>query len=353
MTADAIGGVWPYALELTDALAPHGVEVALAVMGGAPQPEQLTEVERSHVARVHTADFALEWMEDPWPDVEAAGEWLLEMAEDERPDLVHLNGYAHASLAWEAPVVVVGHSCVLSWFAAVTGEPAPPRYRRYAEVVSRGLAAADFLVAPTQAMLAELERLYAPSCVRRAIPNGRRPLAEAAAKEPFVLAAGRLWDQAKNVAALDRVAPGLAWPVLLVGYADLANPPRNARALGYLEAPELASLLARASIYAAPARYEPFGLGPLEAGLAGCALVLGDIPSLREVWGDAAVFVDPADDEALEHALALLIGDESRRRDLAARARKRARRYTPERMASAYMEVYERLSNVRSTQAVA
>ncbi len=31
-----------------------------------------------------------------------------------------------------------------------------------------------------------------------------------------------------------------------------------------------------------PARYEPFGLSVLEAALSGCALVLGDIPSLRE-----------------------------------------------------------------------
>ena len=33
MTADTVGGVWTYALELAGALAPHGVEVALATMG--------------------------------------------------------------------------------------------------------------------------------------------------------------------------------------------------------------------------------------------------------------------------------------------------------------------------------
>ena len=59
--------------------------------------------------------------------------------------------------------------------------------------------------------------------------------------------------------------------------------------------------LRRATIFALPARYEPFGLSALEAGLAGCALVLGDIP-MREVWHDAAMFVPPEQPAALENA---------------------------------------------------
>ena len=70
-----------------------------------------------------------------------------------------------------------------------------------------------------------------------------------------------------------------------------ARTPRARRAI--------ADWYARASIYALPARYEPFGLSALEAALSGCALVLGDIPSLREVWGDAALFVAPDDTDAL------------------------------------------------------
>ena len=353
MTADALGGVWPYSLELADALAAHGVEVALAVMGSALTPDQEAEAARSQLARVHVAPFALEWMDEPWDDVAAAGEWLLGVDEEERPDLVHVNGYAHASLPWRVPVLVVGHSCVLSWSAAVRNAPPPRGMRRYAEVVARGLGAADYLVAPTRAMLAELERLYAPSCPRRAIPNGRRALAEPAPKEPVVVAAGRVWDRAKNVAALDRVARTLPWPVLVAGYSDVANPPRHARALGHLEPAGFASLLARAAIYAAPAFYEPFGLGPLEAGRAGCALVLGDIPSLREVWGEDALFVDPGDDEALARTLRLLIDDEPRRRELGARAEARARTYTPERMGAAYVGVYRGLLRTGQAKAVA
>ena len=55
-------------------------------------------------------------------------------------------------------------------------------------------------------------------------------------------------------------------------------------ALGKLPAAEMKLWFAHAAIYCLPARYEPFGLSVLEAGLSGCALVLGDIPSLREIW---------------------------------------------------------------------
>jgi glycogen(starch) synthase len=66
-------------------------------------------------------------------------------------------------------------------------------------------------------------------------------------------------------------------------------------------APALARELARGDLRL-PARYEPFGLSVLEAALSGCALVLGDIASLREVWGGAACYVRPGDSRAAPRA---------------------------------------------------
>ncbi len=98
------------------------------------------------------------------------------------------------------------------------------------------------------------------------------------------------------------------------------------------------------------ARYEPFGLSVLEAALAGCALVLGDVPSLRELWDDAAVFVAPDDADALRGALAALIADARGRTRLAERAHERAGSYDTERMAAAYLALYSRLGDGTSTQ---
>ena len=348
MTADTVGGVWTYALELVRALGPHGVEVALAAMGAPPGEGQRAEAAGVPNLTVFESDFKLEWMEEPWADVRRAGEWLLHLEGRLRPDVVHLNGYAHGCLPWRAPALVVGHSCVLSWWRAVKGGDAPGVWGQYREEATRGLRAAGLVVAPTRAMLSALEEHYGPLPPARVVPNGRdasrfRP----GAKEEFILTAGRLWDEAKNVSALARVAPRLAWPVCVAG--EDRHPEGGARQfegvrlLGRLSSETLAGWLARASVYALPARYEPFGLSALEAALASCALVLGDIPSLREVWGDAALFVPPDDHEALADALAGLTGDRARREELGRRARARALSFSPERMARGYLAAYTEL----------
>lgn len=347
MTADAVGGVWTYALELAGALEPHGVEVVLATMGPPMSPAQRGELARSAVVAAHESSYALEWMADPWPDVDDAAAWLLGLEDDVAPDLVHLNGYVHASLPSRAPTVVVAHSDVASWWGAVHGDAPPAVWDEYRRRVAVGLHAATALVAPTAAALDATRRAYDVGG-GSVVPNCRRAdVVAPGCKEPLVLGAGRLWDEAKNVAALDRVASRLDVPVLIAG--PVRHPaggvdwqPRGATLLGPLPFAELGEWLGRAPVFALPARYEPFGLGALEAGLAGCALVLGDIPSLREVWDDAALFVDPDDDDALAATLRALLADEQALAEMGERACARAKTYTPERTAAGYLEVYRR-----------
>jgi glycogen(starch) synthase len=346
-TTDTVGGVFTYAVDLAAALADRGVEVVLATTGPLPSSSQRAELAASGAVEVRSLEAALEWMDDPWEDLERTGAWLLEVRDETGPDLVHLNGYVHGALPWELPLLVAGHSCVLSWWRAVRREEAPPEWDRYRRAVARGLAAAHLVVAPTRAMLRELERLYAPPGPTRVIPNGRRATAPALPKEPFVLSAGRLWDEAKNLAALDRVAPRLRWPVVVAGSLAGGPPPRHARALGALGRDELDGWLARASVFALPARYEPFGLAALEAALAGAALVLGDLPSQREVWGEAAFLVEPEDDDALAAALTLLIEEPEVRGELSLRSLARARELDCARMGAAYVQAYEELAAAR------
>jgi len=71
--------------------------------------------------------------------------------------------------------------------------------------------------------------------------------------------------------------------------------------------------------------------------------VLGDLPTLREVWERSAIYVPPGDPDALRHALRTLIRDSLLRGVLAASARARASRFTPARMAAAYRALYDEL----------
>jgi glycosyltransferase involved in cell wall biosynthesis len=337
MTADAVGGVWTYAVELATALRERDVDVTIAVLGPPP-----SDAQREQWRDLVELDGLLEWQDEPWDDVERSGRRLVGLADDVRPDVVHLNGYAHAALEWPAAVLVAAHSCVLSWWEAVRGEPAPAEWERYRRSVRAGLLAADAVVAPTAAMLAALRRLYRlPSGSGAVISNGLRDrFAPERAKEHVVLAAGRLWDEAKGLLALDAAAAEIGWPVEVAGVGAGAS---SARLLGRLDPRAMRKRMETAAIFAHPARYEPFGLAPLEAGLARCALVLGDLASLHEVWEDAAVYVPPGDGEALAAALRALIADPALRHEMADRAQRRARGYSADAMADAYLAAYARL----------
>ncbi len=348
MTADTVGGVWTFALDLARGLGSVGTNVALATMGKKMDAGQRADAERIANLEVFESDFKLEWMQDPWHDVRRAGDWLLSLESRVKPDVIHLNTLAHGALPWTAPTVITGHSCVLSWWAAVKHENAPSEWDRYRTEIKRSLHAADLVTAPSKAMLQELRNHYDLHGDGMAISNGRDFHGEPHSKEPFIFAAGRLWDEGKNIAALERIAPRVSWPIYVAGEGQHPDgriqASRATRSLGRLPAAELGGWYSRASIYALPARYEPFGLSILEAALSGCALVLGDIPSLREVWGDAALWVDPEDDSQLESALRFLIADETRRVEFGAKARQRAARFTPERMLQGYLAAYEKVA---------
>jgi len=344
MTADTVGGVWTYALELARALEPYGVEVLLATMGPRPSQTQREDAQNIPNLNLFKSDYKLEWMPDCWPDVKRAGDWLLHLENRLRPDLVHLNGYTHARLPWRSPALVVGHSCVFSWWESVHGGSPPIEWQRYKDEVRAGLRAADLVVAPSAAMLNALNTHDGSVSSARVIPNGRNPAYfKPGPKQPFILSAGRLWDAAKNIDRAAEIAPELPWPVFVAGDSQSHACAKQVQWLGLLSESELRRWYAKASVYALPAVYEPFGYTPLEAALSGCALVLGDIESLREIWEDAAVFVDPKDSRELKHELLELINDDERRQEMSQRAHRRALEFTSARMAQNYCAVYSEL----------
>lgn len=348
MTCDTAGGVWRYAVELSRELCRCGHAVTLAAMGPAPTRAQRLEVGAIDGLTLHSRACKLIWMEDPWHDVEEAGEWLLQLAAAVQPDIVHANDFGHVALAWPAPVLCVAHSCVASWWRAVHGAPAPERWDRYREHVGHALQASDMVVAPSRAMATALQAEYGFQRHVRVIANGIHGRASRSGKKrTLVFSAGRLWDEGKNLGRLAAIAPCIPWPVCVAGQHVAPDGTRaaflNVRHLGVLRAAAIERWFARAAIYALPARYEPFGLSVLEAAQAGCALVLGDIDSLREYWDDAALFAHPEDGDALRDALLRLIGDDSLREHMAARAHRRAMFMTAPRMTDDYLRAYEEI----------
>ncbi len=351
MTADAVGGIWNYAVELARALDHFDCDVLLAVTGPAPNASQMEEMASvPHVAMV-AIPSKLEWMESPWDDVRRTGYRLLELAQEWQPDVVHLNSYSYASASWDVPIVVVAHSCVLSWWRAVKLSDPPVEWNRYKREVERGLESAHVVVAPTGTLLSALKEHYTWDSPAVVIPNGISGcFACQTPKHDFVFAVGRIWDEAKNFKALASVSRMVPWPILVAGDISLASNTAgrgDLKALGRLSSSATREWMSMAGIYAFPAKYEPFGLSILEAASAGCPLILGDIPSLRENWEDAAVFVEPDDRLQLADALNALICDSVSRATLGEKAKSRAAHLSSARMAENYASLYESLRTGR------
>jgi len=350
MTGEAVGGVLSYALELAGALGARGIAIALALKG-ALSSEQWAQARRVPGLEIFESADRPEWTRGAGEDLARSSTWLLNLADLLSPDVIHLNDYAHGELPFGAPTVVVAHFCIYSWCEAVE-RPPPDGFSRYDRAVARGLSAAGLVISSSRSMVASLERRYGPLPRVKVIPHGRSserfaPLE----KEQMVLCAGTL--PARNIAALDRAAAGLSWPVLLAGGGEhpigsRRRPrARHARELGRLSPEALSCLYGRASIYVLPTCYEPFGLSILEAALAGCALVLGDIESLRETWDGAAFFIDPDSSAGISAALALLIERDDLRRTLGEAARGRALSFSSTRMADGYLAAYRELLHGR------
>lgn len=353
MTADAVGGVWPYATDLAHGLVGLGADVVLVVMGPPPSPAQRRAATGSG-ADIVDSGLALDWLA-PDPDaIRRDGETLARLAARHGADLVHLNMPALAAEAeFDMPVVAAAHSCVATWWDAVRGGELPPDFAWRAALTAAGLVAADRVVAPSAAFAGALQRRYALAARPDVVHNGRAPLPlKPCPVDDFAFTAGRLWDEGKNLAVLDRAAARLAMPLRAAGPVTGPNGAGidlvHIHHLGSLDEAGLAHWLAARPVFVSAARYEPFGLAVLEAAAAGCPLVLSDIPTFRELWNGAALFVAADDDAGFAAAVATLVGKRSTRLRAGAAARRRARRFTPAAMASGMATIYRDLAGPAS-----
>ncbi len=318
LTTDTVGGVWTYTRELTEGLLARSHSVALASIGPAPSPEQAAWAASfsPHLPSTFTftaIDAPLEWQPENSTAYTAAAPGLLALAESFRPDLILSSQFCFGALPLAIPRLVVAHSDVLSWAEACRPEGLEPSpwLDQYRALVQAGLSAATAVLAPTHSMQASLARNFELPARTAVIPNGRTlPSAPSSPRALQAVTAGRLWDEAKNLALLESLyaeqpAP---LPIRIAGEHRRSVPtPSHLDLLGHLAEPDLLALFRSSAIYLATSLYEPFGLAPLEAALCGCAVLANDIPSLREVWGDAALFFHDAC--SLDHLLRSLIAD--------------------------------------------
>ena len=353
MTTDTVGGVWQYSLDLAAALAPLGIDVLLVTLGPPPGDDQRAQAMAAGID-LRVTDLPLDWLCDGPEPVLAAGAAISALASSERVDLVQLNmPTLGAAPGFTVPVIAVMHGCIATWWEAAHGGALPPEFAWQRALTTRGIAAADAVVAPSMSHARAVQRHYALAATPHAIHNGRpSPASAAAAPSRQLFTAGRLWDRVKDTALLDRVAARVAVPFAAAG--TVRGPhgetvaPNNLTLLGQLDAAALDARLAERPVFVSAACFEPFGLAVLEAAAAGCPLVLADIATFRELWDDAALFAPVGDDDAFVDAIERLLADPAQAQRLGDAAMARARRYTPAATAKAMAGLYAQLTESKA-----
>ncbi len=368
VTADTMSGSWTYSRELVTGLVTRGIRVTLVSFGEVPLPEQTAWMDLLHGLEYRPTAFRLEWMDEAPQDLHESSEFLVSLVREVRPDLLHLHQFCHGDLPVDIPRVVMAHGDLISWNEAVQGcTPRPTRTMNwYRETVVRGIAAADAVVAPSAWMLDTLSATYTSPRREAIIYPGRNPIFfnPYVSKEDSVLSVGRLLDAGKQVHLLTQHAHRFS--ICIVGAEQTVPVPRipiradvkvstdqsSVAVRGPQTEAQLRALYSRAAVYAATARYEPLGIAPLEAAFSRCAIVANDIPSFREVWGDAALYFRTNDAGSLAETLRQLDADRSLRQAYADRAYTRAReRFTTKRMIDDYLELYRSLISANALAA--
>ncbi|MDD4901889.1 MAG: glycosyltransferase family 1 protein [Patescibacteria group bacterium] len=175
--------------------------------------------------------------------------------------------------------------------------------------------------------------------------------------EKFILNIGT-FEPRKNLAGLigafDAVAdlPGMGeWHLVLAGSGgwknkeifkaiDKAKNKARINIIGYIKKDERAALYNLAEIFAYPSFYEGFGLPVLEAMASGTPVITSAVSSLPEVTGDAALLVDPHDENSIAKALQILMQDEKLRGSYSARGLERAKDFSWKKTAREYLEIF-------------
>jgi glycosyltransferase involved in cell wall biosynthesis len=275
-------------------------------------------------------------------------------------------------MPFDGPALTTVHD--LSWLSYPEAHPVE-RVRFLDRHLPRTLERANLVLTDSDFIAAEIASRFAlPRAKIRAIPLGVDASFRPRPREEFVATLAKYGLQGsayllvvatleprKNLARLVRAYAALPavlkarHPLVIVGARgwlsgelERAIAPLEAsggaRRLGYVGEDELPLIYAGAHAFAFPSLYEGFGLPVLEAMASGVPVLTSNVSSLPEIAGDAALTVNPLDDEALRRGLERLLEDSGWRTAATGRGIERAREYPWSRCVDTTVEAYRAAS---------
>jgi glycosyltransferase involved in cell wall biosynthesis len=329
--ADVLGrqrtGDETYALNLLRELGPLAAATGIRLVAVTRRPDLVPEGVEPFELAVRSQELRMAWS-------------LPRSLRRLRADLVHTQ-YA-VPLRCPCPAVVTVHDVSFARDSSLMGRKDRLIFGR---AVPRAVRKAERVLTVSERTKADIGELYGVQAERIVVtPNGvDAAFCPGPGTRDYVLSVGAIQRRKNPLAALD-AASAAGLPLVVVGpekdaalAAELRR--RGARLEGYVETERLAELYRGAACLIQSSRYEGFGLPVLEAMASGTPVVAVPDPALREVAGDAAVFVE---EDALADGIQRALDERDR---LVAAGLERARAFSwrsaAERTLAVYREVLE------------
>lgn len=127
----------------------------------------------------------------------------------------------------------------------------------------------------------------------------------------------------------------------LIGKLDLEG---RVVILGWLPEDDLVAIYNLATVYCQPSFYEGFGLPVLEAMASGCPVIASCASSLPEISGEAALLVNPEDEEEMAAKIKDVFSDKKLHQELVRLGKENVRRFSWEKTALETLKVYEKVA---------
>jgi glycosyltransferase involved in cell wall biosynthesis len=235
--------------------------------------------------------------------------------------------------------------CTFHDLFVMTSDYSTPEFRKvFAARAKRAAERSDVIIAVSQFTADQIEGLLNVEKSRiRVVYHGVREAVDRTMlpRENLILHVGAIQER-KNITRLVEAFESAPkdWKLVLAGSSSgfgsenilkriQASPCRDRiQVTGYLSAPALDRLFARARIFAFPSLDEGFGMPVLEAMARGVPVLTSNRSALTEVSGDAALLIDPTDAPAMADALNRLIEDSELRNQLILAGKQRAAKFT-------------------------
>lgn len=289
----------------------------------------------------------------------------------EKLDLLHVPHF-NAPILYRGKFIATIHDVLWHEFRGVdvTTLPAPLyliKHLGYRFVVNNTLHRAVKIITPTNTIKKNLIKRFgispekiavthegAPAHFHISIYESKRILEKHKIRRPYLLYVGSLYPH-KNIESVVRTLKLVRENVTLVivssrnvfaerfmGFVKKEEAEELVKFLGYVPNEELPALYKNAEAFIFPTLSEGFGLPGLEAMAAETPVLASDIPVLREVYGDAALYFNPRDTDDIADKIKLIRADKKLRADLVSKGNTQAKKYSWRKMAEETLRVYNK-----------